>query len=445
MENNNNDIDKLFKDHLDGHQADYVPGAWEKMEAMLDADDGTVWLHNTQRFVLASIVGAILLAGSVMAYISGGPSDGSFVQSDAANNKNVATQQETNTNSAAGNATDAGTIKLDDVIADNHTGENASEGGNSQPASTKSTAPETKGNLTDIKKKAPAQQLPAVLDEPAIPVAADDQEEMAEETSPVIVAEAPRLPLALLTGLNPLRLLRLAGDNSQLENLELSISLLDSTQKARKAVQEMKRFYNWQLGVYAGFNFNKTLSTADNNFAAGTGFLGGVSLSKNWSSNWGFAADINYLRRTGNTITRTVEQTRYFFEKTTTSYFFITKTMDVLQMPVSVHYNLTRKHKFSLGAMAAWMIDSKTDVNVKTEKIGEKTSEKETRGGVYEDMNRFGYGLWAGYEFRVAGMYSLGLRYNQQLNDITKNSFFNDSKKHLPADLQLYIKLNLNK
>ncbi|HYG15626.1 MAG TPA: hypothetical protein VEC12_07715, partial [Bacteroidia bacterium] len=85
------------------------------------------------------------------------------------------------------------------------------------------------------------------------------------------------------------------------------------------------------------------------------------------------------------------------------------------------------------------------DVSVKTERIGEKTSVKETRGGVYEDMNRFGYGLSAGYEFRVAGMYSLGLRYNQQLNDITKGSFFMDNKKHLPADLQLYLKLNLSK
>ncbi|HYG15949.1 MAG TPA: porin family protein, partial [Bacteroidia bacterium] len=352
MENNNNDIDKLFKDHLDGHQAAYVPGAWEKMEVMLDADEGTVWLHNTQRFVLASVAGAILLAGSVMAYISGGPSEGAFVQSDAANDKNVATHQEKNVNSASGKASDAGTIRLDDVIAENSAdGRNAAD--NKQPAATKPAAPVVDVSSTDIKKKAPVQQPEAALAESPAPVGLDNEEEteMAETTAPVI-AEVPRLPLALLAGLNPLKSMRVTGDNAQMENLELNISLLDSAQKARKAVQEMKQFYGWQLGLYAGFNFNKTISTADTKFNAGAGFLGGLSLSKNWSRHWGFAADINYLRRTGNTITRTVEQTRYFFEKTTTSYFFVTKTMDVLQMPISIHYNLTRKHKFSLGAMA---------------------------------------------------------------------------------------------
>lgn len=446
MDNNINDIDKFFKDRLDGQESPYVPGAWENMEAMLDADNSGMALKNINRFILASVAGAIILAGSVVAYISGYESPAQVAQKTTTE-KEVIVENDNTTSNTAQN--EAGIV---DAPTTNNTAENttANDDVNNTPAPSApkaAAAPKvpTATATTPTKELPNANDLLAtgtdkkdiVVDEPKV--------EETVETSTTKLFDKETYSTTLLSQLIPTVDTRFKGFpdiNDFVTNQKL---LIDSAQRAQRRIDEMERFYRPQFGIQAGGNFNRVLSNTSDNFEVGSGLMAGFFFSKNLTKKWGVSAELNYLRTTGNNITRTITQTEYFLEKTTTNFFIVTKSFDYLQVPLAVSFAPTARHKFSLGATSLFMLNAKSEVAENKEKITEKSSVTTTENGVYEDLNTFNYGVLLGYEYNLPGKYSIGLRYNQMFNDVTANSFFNDNKKHLPAHLQLFVKLNLTR
>lgn len=450
MENNINDIDKFFKDHLDGHESGYIPGAWENMEAMLDADNSGYVLKNIHRYILASVAGTIILAGSVVAYISGYSGNSSMYADDSAAATEQVAQAPTVTDETLNNSN---TINTDNAsIADiNSTPSTITPSvENTSTNNSTSTAPAAPKATTPSKTKATATPKPAVV--------TDDEtnDNVVEDVSAssVTTTEANNAIMAPFSkkGFSNILLNNkslqfgspqgLLATEAYLQKQRLSI---DSAERAEKKITEMQRFYRLQFGIQAGGNFNRVLSNTSSDVQIGSGLMAGFFFSKNLNSRWALNAELNYLRSSSNSIGRTVKQTTYFFEKTTTTYFLVTKNFDYLQIPISVSYSFTPKHKFTLGAVGMYMINARTEVAEQTEKFAEKSSNTTTQNGVYEDLNTFNYGLQAGYEFNLPGMYSIGLRYNQMFRDITNNSYFDNSKKHLPAHMQLFVKLNLTR
>ncbi len=447
MDNNINDIDKFFKDRLDGHESEYVSGAWENMEAMLDADDSGSVLKNINQYILASVAGAIILAGSVVAYISGYDTN-TYAENVApkANEQVVAqapvAKQETNTTSAdnelnsSKDVNTAGIISIDENTA-------ANEITNTPDVSPSATTPSN--NSTAEVKEAPTPVVAKNDDSKKtdeITVVENTDKKVTPETSDIKLFTKNLLSNTLLTSINPEFPFEYPDFGSLVTTKK---TFIDSAQKAERKLDEIRRFHRLQVGIQAGGNFNRVLSTSSNNFQVGSGVMVGIFFGKNLSRRWAVNAELNYLRSTGNNITRNVTQTEFFLEKTTTNFFLVTKALDYVQLPISVNYSLTPKHKFSIGTSAMWLVNAKTEVAEQRERFAEKSSTTVTKNGVYEDLNTFNYGLLLGYEFNLPSKYSLGVRYNQMFNDVTKNSFFNNNKKHLPAHLQLFVKLNLTR
>lgn len=449
MDNNINDIDKFFKDRLDGHESAFIPGAWGNMEAMLDADKSGSAVKNINQYILASIAGAIILAGSVVAYISGYQNNTTtytdntvtkteeqvIAQAPIAKQEteNIATTPE---NSAAPLNTD----KFDGTTEGTANDSNATNS-----ASTAPTTPTT-----------PTSPAPQASEAPEPTVIIDDTEsETPKEVvvESVTIKEAPEYSTTELFTKKSFSNLLLTAVSPKFQTAYPDFAdfitsqklVIDSTQKAERKLDEIQRFYRPQFGIQAGGNFNRVLSNTSDNFQVGSGIMAGLFFSKNFNRQWAINAELNYLRSTGNNISRNITQTDFFLEKTTTNFFLVTKTFDYVQLPVSVSYSVTPKHKFSLGTSAMLLVNAKTEVAEHQERFAEKSSTTVTKNGVYEDLNTMNYGLLLGYEFNLPGKYSLGVRYNQMFNDVSKNSFFNDGKKHLPTHLQLFVKLNLTK
>jgi hypothetical protein len=446
MDNNINDIDKFFKDRLDGHESEYVSGAWENMEAMLDADDSGSVLKNINQYILASVAGAIILAGSVVAYISGYNTN-TYAENVApkANEQVVvqapASKQETNNTS------------LDNEL-------NSSKDINAAGISIEeNTSPDEITNTPEVSPSAttPSNNLANEVNEAPVPVVTlNNDDKKAEETTVVETTDKAKVQEVLNAKLftkNTVSNTLLTSINSEFSFkypdfsslITTGKTFIDSAQKAERKLDEIRRFHRLQVGIQAGGNFNRVLSTSSNNFQVGSGVMAGIFFAKNLSRRWAVNAELNYLRSTSNNIARNITQKEFFLEKTTTNFFLVTKALDYIQLPISVSYALTPKHRFSLGTSAMWLVNAKTEVAEQREKFAEKSSTTVTKNGVYEDLNTFNYGILLGYEFNLPSKYSLGIRYNQMFSDVTKNSFFNNDKKHLPAHLQLFVKLNLTR
>lgn len=453
MENNINDIDKLFKDSLGDHQSPYVKGAWENMEAMLDAGDSGFMVKNVQRYILASIAGAIILAGSVVAYISGYDAGQTTVQTNTPTIESpvaTAPQAQNNSETTAQNDVATTTDNATDVNATtNNTASTpkASSPINRNSTAASSTTTDNGGNTTNTndaqaitEQNTPATNLLATE---------EDQTEIttdAIDTDNTKAIEKSTFNLALVNGKLPL-----FNTSNGAENFDESIVAqhghVDSTLNAERRLDNIQQFYSWQVGIQAGGNFNRVISNTSSNTQVGSGFMAGLYVGKNLNRRWGLSAELNYLRSNNNNISRNVTQTTYFFERTTTNYFLVTKSLDYLQVPVSISYDLNKanKHRVSFGIVGVYMINARTEVAEHKQNHVERNTTTTTKKGVYEDLNTFNYGLHLGYEYNLPGMYSLGIRYNQMFNNVTKSSYFGDGKSHLPAHLQLFVKLNLTK
>lgn len=440
MENNINNIDKLFKDSLADHQSPYVKGAWENMEAMLDASDSGYMLKNVQRYILASVVGAILLAGSVTAYIAGSEAGQNLAQSNATVTENPVAAELQAQNNSIDNTSDNGATT--DNIADasaNTTAVNAANGNNSSIQQTNNGGSVTNNTATPAVSEQNSP-IPVVL-------ATEENTETTDEVQTTLATKAiekSTLSTLLLDGKLPLFTASNGSENFD-ESLLAQHSLADSTLKAERSLNQIQHFYSWQFGLQAGGNFNRVQNNTSSSFQVGNGFMTGVFISKNFNRRWGFGAELNYLRSNNNSISRSVTQTTYFFERSTTNYFLVTKSFDYLQAPLFISYNINKNHRVNFGLVGMYMLNSRTEVVEQKQSHVERHNTTTTKKGVYEDMNRFNYGINIGYEYNLPGMYSLGLRYNQMFNTVTNNSFSGGGKANLPAHLQLYVKLNLTK
>lgn len=450
MDNNINDIDKFFRDNLEGQSSPYVPGAWERMEAMLDNGNSGYLLQNANRYILASVVGAIVLAGSVVAYVSGyNSTNGSLAQKPA----NVAaTTIET---PAADNSSEQINAQTQDQASNtaNATDVAAANAGDNNTTNIKTTTTprnnKQKGIIPPATVKGDDAEQP---EQPSAAVTADDDIEVAE---PVVVPEPAVVETQTLlekqSYLNELLASRPYTINGYVVTEETadaetkkSFNTFEALQAQRRSEDSKRGIFNWNYGLALGANFSPVLSNTGGK-GWGSGLYAGLFVNRAINTRFSVGLEASYLRRNSNSISRSITQTTYFFEKTTTSYFVVTKAFDYVQVPVSINYTATTNHKFSAGFVSSILINAQTEVAQNKQNSSETVIKTTTEKGVYEDLRRFGFGLMAGYEYRLPGIYSIGLRYHQQLNDLTINSYFNDGKKHLPADVQVFLKLNLNR
>jgi hypothetical protein len=449
METNNNDIDKLFRDNLDGHSSPFVSGAWERMETMLNDGNKGLLRENIHRYVLASVVSTIILAGSVVAYVSGYDSTtGTFAENGNATEQSVIVDNATTTNTT-------NTEVAENSVAQNKIAETAATNTKAQTGrttTTKNNSVTTKSEIipatTDATKEVVKNTATTANNEAENQTATT--ETVVEEAQPAITETESvyekRTYLQDALGAKTLHLSIAAFDNSILDaETQKGKETFTNTELERKQKADRRNLTKLNYGFILGGNFNSVLSNTGAN-GWGKGLLAGIYLSKNCTQNprWGTSIGLNYLQSNGNSIGRTITQTTYFFERTTTSYYLLTKSFDYLQAPINVSYTAGLNHKFSMGVVASYLVNSQTEVAQQKEKTGEFISTTKTEKGVYEDMNRFGFGLMAGYEYKLPGIYSIGLRYNQQFNSVTNSSYFTDTKK-LPASIQVYLRLNLTR
>lgn len=452
MDNNINDIDKFFRDNLEGQSSPYVPGAWDRMEAMLDGGTTGYLLQNANRYILASVVGAIVLAGSVVAYVSGyNSTNGSLAQKPAnVAEKTIETPADAKTSSEQTNAQ-----KQDNAENTPSTADVAAANGGDNNTKTTTTAPRNhkqNGIIPPATVGGDDAEQPEQPSAAVTAVTADDDIEVAE---PVVVdvptvteTQAMVEKQSYLNGLLTSKPYTVNGyvvtDEGVDAETKKSYSTFEALQAQRRSEDSKRGIFNWNYGLAVGANFSPVLSTTGAK-GWGSGLYAGLFVNRAINTRFSVGVEASYLRRNSNSIGRNITQTTYFFEKTTTTYFLVTKSFDYVQVPVSINYTASANHKFSAGLVSSILVNAQTEVMQNKQNSSETVQKTTTEKGVYEDLRRFGFGLMAGYEYRLPGIYSIGVRYHQQLNDLTINSYFNDGKKHLPADVQVFLKLNLNR
>jgi len=349
MENNINNIDKFFKDHLAGHESAPVPNAWEDMEAMLDADKSGLLIKNINRYILTSIAGAIVLAGAVVAYISGYTTNTPIYADNNISEKQIITpapaaQQKTeNIVTVPENSTAvASTNNTHKTLIEKNTTANTAI--NNTVSSASPTAPVKTPHISEARNPIVLANDDTNEFEKAI-IENTDSKETFEYAATELYTKKDFSNI-LLTSISPK--FKIAYPNF-IDLIESQKVFADSTQKAERKLDEIQRFYRTQFGIQAGTNFNKVLSNTSNSFQVGSGVMAGLFFSKNFNRRWAINAELNYLRSTGNNLMRTITQTEFFLEKTTTNFVLVTKTFDYIQLPISVSYSITQKHKFSIG------------------------------------------------------------------------------------------------
>lgn len=448
MDNNINDIDKFFRDNLEGQSSPYVPGAWDRMEAMLDSGTTGYLLQNANRYILASVVGAIVLAGSVVAYVSGyNSTNGSLAQKpeNVAETTIQSPAETANSNEQTTAQVQGNTVNTPEVTD----AAVANKGGEKSITTTKTVTHKGKDNGITPPATVAGKEAEQPI-EPLMAVAAEEDVKEAVTTDEPAVAETQAMveKQSYLNGLLTSKPYTVNGYEFTDEGVDAetkkSFNTFEALQAQRRSEDSKRGVFNWNYGLAVGANFSPVLSNTGGK-GWGSGLYAGLFVNRAINTRFSVGLEASYLRRNSNSIGRNITQTTYFFEKTTTTYFLVTKSFDYVQIPVSINYTAAANHRFSGGFVSSILVNSQTEVMQNRKNSSETVQKTTTEKGVYEDLRRFGFGLMAGYEYKLPGIYSVGVRYHQQLNDLTINSYFNDGKKHLPADVQVFLRLNLNR
>ena len=168
-----------------------------------------------------------------------------------------------------------------------------------------------------------------------------------------------------------------------------------------------------------------------------TGVVFGLKLQYMFSPNWSVGCGINYHTRNKLNTDTTVTVINYdfgytLFQKTVRANF-----IQYAEFPLFATYHLSKNHSFSSGIIFAF----NTAVNQSVTEITTNNFETETidknEMKAFEGFENFDYRFAVAYNYSY-GKSAFGLEAHYGLQDVTSNSFFNNSTADKNMQLRFY-------
>ena len=205
----------------------------------------------------------------------------------------------------------------------------------------------------------------------------------------------------------------------------------------------MRSDFHWSLSGLIGFG-----SALNNQKSTSNGLASwGLGTEIRWAFHPEFAVSsgINFSRRSDLALLRKYEGVTYGFGANRQVVEVIANSGDFLEMPVMLNYFLGKGHTIKAGYYAAYLLNVRNEVNTHSKGMYDDTwtSESRNASGYEDSFHSLDHGWIFGYEWAWDPRWSVGADYLLGLQDLSKDEVYVDTRQHYNRQLRFRISYSL--
>jgi hypothetical protein len=437
-------IDDLFRDKLNAPQAvEFNEASWSNMEAMLNSQGKTSGKRKAIWWSAASLTGLILAS---VGYLSLNPASVESTSEKANPSTELVEDANLSTNSSSGTedlsnsenqVADANSSSKGDYSDESIT--TSSTGNESSDAASSNESPAQENANNTVSVNAPVENVTsasmvAVSEESAAFESEINAERVGYSTGNTEEINsneiADRNEDSDIFGLTPLYVSSLPIP-AESELIADNVEFIDP-------VTASKNYF----GIIIGGNISQAYSANPNGGLSGNEFIG-IYYKRAFNKHWNATANLNYQHRPGDGLSRTFVHDDYSFGHTRTTTTVTASDIHYLELPVYLNYKVAERHSLYSGLSVAYLLDSKSEVEIETTSDFDHSMSNHEEWGHNEGLNRTDVALSLGYEFGITERLGLGARFNYGLLDVSDNNYYQSAFDDRNTQFRIYLNYGL--
>jgi hypothetical protein len=204
-----------------------------------------------------------------------------------------------------------------------------------------------------------------------------------------------------------------------------------SATSAKSPGFDNRRGYNNYFGLIAGLSVAPSFDAVNGKNPVSTNVVLGLRYAYQIRPELTLNVNALYSDRTGINQTKAVHDTIYHFGMATRSHYITPTRLHYVEMPIYISWQMDRNHSLSLGVSPAVLIGQNNRLDlVSQDSFDNMDYQTETHTGRSEGILHYDASLIMGYTYRVNEYWSVGVRGQYGLFDVTNNEYYHSPKTH---------------
>mgnify|MGYP003852372137 CR=1 FL=1 len=192
-----------------------------------------------------------------------------------------------------------------------------------------------------------------------------------------------------------------------------------------------RKGYNNYFGLIAGLSVAPSFDAANSSNPVSTNVILGLRYAYQIRPELTLNVNALYSDRTGINQTKEVHDTIYHFGMATRSHYITPTRLHYVEMPIYLSWQMDRNHSLSIGVSPAVLIGQNNRIDlVSQDSFDNMDYQTETHAGRSEGILNYDASVMMGYTYRVNEYWSVGVRGQYGLFDITNNEYYHSPKTH---------------
>lgn len=198
------------------------------------------------------------------------------------------------------------------------------------------------------------------------------------------------------------------------------------------------------IGVVLGNTFNKGFENKTGIFGQNILHTVGLEYTFQLNNQIRLITGIQLRSKASDGTVRNYESEEYGFGKTTSSVQIDARSLQYIEIPLLVDYNIARKHHVFAGTHLGYLTGVKNNIVNRTEETLAGTETKtEIQWGMEEYYNPLNVSIVGGYDYELSPKIKLGINAQFGVTDFTNNKAWDNNSKNFHQELQISLKYNL--
>ena len=204
-----------------------------------------------------------------------------------------------------------------------------------------------------------------------------------------------------------------------------------SARNAKAPGFDNRKGFNSYWGLIAGLSVAPSFDAGDTKKPVSTNVVLGVRYAYQIRPELTLNINALYSDRTGINQTKEVHDTIYHFGMATRSHYITPTRLHYVETPIYISWQMDRNHSLSIGASPAVLIGQNNRLDlVSQDSFDNRDYQTETHTGRSEGILNYDVSVMMGYTYRVNEYWSVGVRGQYGLFDVTNNAYYGASKTH---------------
>lgn len=399
-------IDKLFRDNLKNAEHGFNPQSWEKMEAMLNAQPKAGFNYRLYGGIAAVL---ILLFSSTSVWY--------YQSANKGLKSNQLSEVRTNQNQLKADQEKPQIIKY------------SASFGLTQNALNEKQTKVTLAKANNVVSSESISEVNSSINNNVVVI----ESKQAKEANSVVSTQVELTDLASENGLSKTEIDYLIPNSFASESVDQMAIATNDPANFSKSLNNRHSFY-----ANVANTFNHGFS--NNSGLFGSNILNSIGLGYQFqiTNNLALVSGINYKSKSANGYQYSVVNKQFGFGHNTTVTNVKLQSLQYVEIPLAVQYQLKGKHNFSAGATVAYLTNSKSIVSAEQSgSLSETETSTESQWGITNGLNKLDIGVMAAYDYNLTQKWQVGTLINLGVTDFSNDAVSGVTRKDVHQELQI--------